>query len=279
MLGGVGRIDRGYTPLVRYVLSFVMCSCATVDIPDAGLDAGPVDGLVGGGLDATPTVADAARAEMGTPPVTCAPGARVGLCAVCGPDGTPVAAADDPECPPVDCSGRDGYERRDQGEVKVCVRLSYETAAGTCEGAGVCRTVNSPGACLGPTITEAARVEGECQTIGGCAAAAGPTEAPEPSGTPCGGGECDGVGTCEAIIVDGCEAFEGYTVCEGGLNPPYCDVDVVPPDGGHCGQACLEAANTRCLAAWRADEAPCAHGPEAGCLEVAPRLICRCAKP
>ncbi len=87
------------------------------------------------------------------------------------------------------------------------------------------------------------------------------------------------MGTCEAIIVDGCEAFEGYTVCEGELNPPYCDVDVVPPDGGHCGQACLEAANTRCLAAWRADEAPCAHGPEAGCLEVAPRLICRCAKP
>ncbi len=164
----------------------------------------------------------------------------------------------------------------------MCARSTYQPAPGNCADLGLCRGAADPGACAGPTVVEVARTE-VCQRIAGCNAATPPQVVLAAEGTPCDGGACNAEGECEVEVVEGCEAFEGLTVCATGAHEAdgtvYCQVDTSPPDGGNCIDVCREAANARCLLAWQPGAAICEQGAEAGCFDPGARLICRCARP
>ena len=266
---------------MRLILPLLLaCGCADgeLTVVDAATDGLTLD-AVSERTDGAPPRRDGSPPSP--PPASCTPGQRVSVCGVCDADGQPALAMDDPECAPVDCTALERYELRQEDPATVCVRLRYETAPGTCADLGVCRTPQSPGACAGPTPTETARVEAECETITGCAGPTPPSPVDAPAGTPCGGGTCDGAGECELEVVDGCENFAGYNVCESGVHvdgTPYCDLDVEPPDGGSCADACREASNVLCLLAWQIGDEICQQGMPVGCLDRGEHLLCRCAR-
>ncbi len=249
---------------------------------DGSLGDAETEGLVGmTGGDAGRSRVGMLDEDGGVPPPGCTPGAKVALCGVCGPNGTPEAAQRDDECPPFECAARDAYGIGEEGGTQICARSSYQDAVANCADIGLCYGAGDPEACRGPNVAEVARA-GVCQRIAGCDGETPPQVVLAPVGSPCEGGICNEDGVCEAEVVEGCEAFEGLTVCAAGVHgdgTPYCEVDVRPAPGGHCGVACREAANAHCLLAWQPGAAICEHGPEAGCFDPGERIICRCARP
>lgn len=268
-------------------LGLLLLGCAAADgelFGDVGAEGGLVGmtgGDAGGGPPPPPPMGDGGGPPP-PPPPGCAPGERVALCGVCAPDGTPQAVQNDDRSPAVDCAGRNAYEIRAEGAVQVCVRSTYQAAPGNCADLGLCRGPGEPGACAGPTVVEVARTE-VCQRIAGCNAATPPQVVLAPVDTPCEGGVCDAEGDCEVEVVEGCEAFEGLTVCATGTHEAtgqvYCEVDASPPEAGNCVDVCRDAANARCLLAWQRGAAVCEQAAEAGCFDVGERLVCRCARP
>lgn len=283
---GIRDWGRGGRPCqnggVRWLLILGLVGCAEGD--GLFLDAG--EGLVGttlqDGGDDSQRPLPMGDAVVPPPPPGCTPGAKVSLCGVCGPDGRPQAAMRDEDCPPIDCTTRNAYSITDDGGAQVCTRATYQNRAdANCADIGLCFAAADPGACVGPVMTEVARTE-VCQRITGCNAATPPQVVVAPEGTVCEGGVCNAQGECEVEVVEGCEAFEGITICGTGVHrdgTPYCDVDTRLEGGGNCIDVCRNAANVRCILAWQPGAAVCEQGGEAGCFDAGEHLLCRCARP
>ena len=215
------------------------------------------------------------------PPGPCQPGQSLGLCTLCGPDGAPVSAQDDPNCPPLDCESLDYYEAsRDEG-VFVCHKWVHRRPPSRCLAIETCRPAPDRLGCGEPTQVEVERAESECQSFEGCAGAERPTVVPAPAGTPCEGGICNPAGDCDDAPLDACGDFaDGAHICGFGTHVDgnrYCEL-AQSGEADTCVGVC-SARNGVCLLAWSNDACDRAEAQQVGCITPAPALTCRCATP
>ena len=64
---------------------------------------------------------------MSNLPESCTVGEELGLCAVCGPLLTPVMPANDPNCPPIDCSSLTQYQAMNvENDGRVCMQYRHD---------------------------------------------------------------------------------------------------------------------------------------------------------
>ena len=214
-------------------------------------------------------------------PATCAPGARLDLCSICGPEGQAQVADDDDACPPVDCAGLDAYERGVEGDDQVCWISRHRGAGGRCSAIGVCRGAGDPQFCADVVRAEVSRTQGPCQLVEGCTGSTPPTLVEAEFGTPCGEAlACNADGQCAPIEIDEqCEPFVDQRTCGSDVSwdgISYCTVSTEGTPNVHCMDYCSGMSGI-CLAAWiSTGPSPCNRSEEAGCLQVAERLLCGC---
>lgn len=212
--------------------------------------------------------------DCGGQPATCTPGQRVGLCEVCNACGQPDLAEDDDECPQLNCRNRATY----QLEGDRCVIIRPMLTAGRCLGPGSCRDPDDATACGETQRNTIQTLNEECTAFEGCEGQVGPEIVAAPNGTPCGPdgmGLCRG-GACDLEVGEECMAFGGQT-CEIGVHTDGNDFCQVAVEGAnHCVEVCVNGGGV-CLLAWSGPDG-CVTAQEIGCLDPAPRLICRCSR-
>lgn len=253
-----------------------------------GMIAPPVGGMPGAGGMPDPPVGgmppDPPVGGMGgMPPGDCMPGQRLGLCSVCGNDGSARNPGFDANCP-VDCAGFE-YTQVDAGDGTIVCTLTERAAMndmGPCQDLGVCE--DDPAVLCGEPNTQQMAQTMPCQIMDGCAGEDPPQVMPAPDGTACGDeGMCMG-GTCEEnnpcdISESPANAFAREFCGEGvdGANG-WCEWYVDGPgDRYSCIQFCLAVGMT-CMMAWNNDNFSCVHNNDPwGCDQRKDDQICRCA--
>jgi hypothetical protein len=262
------------------VVLALTAACAGAGKDSAGTTPGDADALVGntGGAQG-----DAgAGGVVPLPGPDCTPGAALGLCHVCTPDGRPGLPADDPACPPVDCAGFDTYERAEADGQIVCRRVAAAPLpeVGRCTGPGQCLFGGTAALCgaQGEAV-EIARADSACATMTACAGTEPPVVTPGPAGAPCNGvGTCRDDGTCSVSAT--CARFPGQIFCleESVEGAVQCEFYVATPDGSKttCAAFC-EGSGGCCVDAWpEAEDASCEHGGTSNCIDEHSDLVCRC---
>jgi hypothetical protein len=112
---------------------------------------GDADALVGntGGTGGDGPGASGLGGVVPLPGPDCIPGAALGLCHLCTPDGRPGLPADDPDCPEVNCAAFDAFERTEAEGQIVCRRVAAARLpeVGRCTGPGQCLGVATEALC------------------------------------------------------------------------------------------------------------------------------------
>lgn len=221
--------------------------------------------------------------DRGTPiPEDCAPGTRIGPCALCNLDGVPEMPENDANCAPIDCGGDEVYERVIQGDEQVCYVTRRTPLASICRALGECH--DDPAVYCGePTREEVDRfTPGPCISIAGCEGDLPPMVEELSPGTPCNGaGLCNVDGVC--TVDEACTRFftqQRSQLCTGGREPdgqPYCEFHV---EQGRttCNQFC-QSNNALCVRAWNnVDNQICAvdTGEPINCNNDLESYICHC---
>ena len=216
----------------------------------------------------------------GQPPEDCNAGARLGLCSVCGNDGTPRNPGFDAECP-IDCAGI-AYTQAPQPDGSVTCTLTERAAMVdmvACTGIGVCD--DNPARLCGEPLTQDFGTAGPCQIMEGCVGEDPPQVVPADDATPCGendAGLCAG-GTCE--IEDPCLTDNPYAqdFCGQGVDGVngWCEWYVNGPGNNDysCNDFCANIG-MQCLAVWNNIGVGCGHGDNWNCNERGDDQICRC---
>ena len=266
---------------VVVVAAAVAAGCATNANPDEPDAEARLDAI--SGVQPTPDTGlppPLPRLDSGTPapeqdaaPGGCIAGSPTGvLCEVCGPNGTPVLAADDPGCPAIDCTTLDRYALVDEDGVAVCYKDVHRDPARRCAGRGQCYVAPNQPACGDPDRVQVARADDVCHAFEGCVGATPGTLVEAPQGTPCDDGICTPGGVCDTALVDRCADFESDDpICAG--DPTYCEFAVVGPTT--CGVYCQEHHGI-CLPGGRLASAGCVTEGEVGCFDMGDALVCRC---
>lgn len=214
-------------------------------------------------------------------PPACEPFTRLGVCSICGPDGTPQAPETDAQCPPVECGPELTHEQVSENNEVVCYEIRQaNSGAGTCLDVGTCATAAD--VCGEPVRTEVARVaDGPCAELLGCAGPA-PPEVLERIGQPCNThGLCNVDGVCSSPAA--CADFDPQVAreyCGGGYEgaAPWCEFFVDPPGDASCNDVCA-AEGMICMAAWSEDNNSCRKGDGLACDRRANDFVCRCRAP
>ncbi len=261
---------------------------------------------VGTGNGAGDTLSGSTGGAVPLPGEDCEAGTVLGLCHVCTPDGRPGLPADDPACPPLDCSAFDVFERRDLGGVTHCTHRRAAPPAGfaRCTAPGQCVTVPTPQICVlappmaepdaGPRPVDADAgadagpaapdpdelvVDAACASLTGCAGASPPNLLLAPEGTRChGNGICDAAGRCS--VPAACGRFGEHPFCSAAEvgDQTECEFWVSTPDGTKttCRAFC-EGAGACCVDAWPdVEPESCVHAGASNCTDEHGDLICRC---
>jgi hypothetical protein len=252
-------------------------------MPVGGGGGMPVGGM--GGVGGMPPPVDMMPPD---PPVggqpDCMPGQRLGLCSVCGNDGSPRNPGFDPNCP-VDCAGF-AYEQVDQGDGTTICNLTERAAMndmGPCQGLGSCE--DDPAVLCGEPITQQIAQAGPCQAMEGCVGEEPAQVIQAPDGTPCGDGGMCVSGMCE--VDDPCD-ISGFPAAafapdfcgagQDGANA-WCEWYVDGPGNNDysCTQFCRDVG-MNCLAGWNNIDGnrACGQARAWGCNEQADDQICRC---
>lgn len=174
---------------------------------------------------------------------TCAPGARLGLCRICGEGGEEVAPAGDAECG-IECGDLDLYRR--DGAACVLTRHAPREGLGSCEGLGACRDAASDAWCAPTTPDGTGAVEDACNRVDGCLGDQPPAVTPLPGESCDGGGRCNADGAC--VPPPAC-AYDGQVLCGAGFDDagqPYCQFWI---EWTSCDDHCA-ALGLTCLQAW-----------------------------
>lgn len=307
-------MQRDWVAVVRFALVGLL-GCALVGLMGCAVgalseDAGPDDDAAISGVVSPPTAPPAPLPDLGggeggmggtggipiidmmpppdmpvggQPPENCMAGTRIGLCSICGNDGTPRNPGTDDQCP-IDCAGV-VYEQAEQPDGSVTCTLNERAAmvdTVSCTAVGVCDT--DPTRLCGEPLTQDFGTAGPCQVMGGCVGEEPPQIMVADDGTACGedgAGMCVG-GTCE--LDDPCaidNPFAGEFCGEGmdGVNG-WCEWYVNGPGNNDysCNDFC-GSIGMQCLAVWNNDGIGCRHGGGWDCGERGDDQICRCTYP
>jgi hypothetical protein len=180
--------------------------------------------------------------DLGTMGQQCLAGNRLGLCEECDLDGQPIAAQNDGNCPPIDCTATGQYEQVVEEESVVCYQNgSMARLPGNCIAVGQCATLVEY--CGENTRVEALRMPIDpCASMIGCQGNQAPTIQYQPIGASCNRtGSCEagpnGSARCSLQVPIFCRLGENPAArffCESGTEDTkqYCEYFVSPPNGG-----------------------------------------------
>lgn len=228
--------------------------------------------------------------DMGAPPPPdmmvidpngeCDPGTRIGPCALCDIDGTPVVPDEDPTCPDITCPEGEIYTRETEGEEDVCYVTRREAPGGDCIMLGQCHTDAST-YCGEPATEEVARVAvSACSAMAGCSGVTPPEVEGNTIGQDCNTyGICNVEGECTAPpeCADA-QLFNRSAYCQANTEPGqiWCQFHVEQGGPTTCNQFCA-SFDTICLQAWNnAGDQICVIGNNGNCGESWDSFICRC---
>lgn len=278
----------GGCPTIGDTLPFVPLGDGGADLlafepPDVGRPDATRDARPAARPDAR--LPDAAARDRGVPDRdvdggVCPPGTRLGPCAVCGPNGQPVAPDDDDACPEPDCSIYTYYEREEDGGYAQCWGEHWYPTAGRCRALGECHD-DPDEYCDDFVYALEAEVEpSACQTLEGCFENVPPVVVVEPEGTRCNDfGLCTAQGTCTANPACGGFVLPGesfYCDARDGARP-YCEFYLGAPMAIDCASFCGQHG-WRCEAAWNSMVGMCLHEDlPAACGQPFDSFVCRCA--
>tara|TARA_B100001093_G_scaffold515537_1_gene592087 strand:+ start:159 stop:1088 length:930 start_codon:yes stop_codon:yes gene_type:complete len=291
-------LSMRYLKFIALACSFIACTSATEDVFTDEELVGQIGNKDLGGM--------IALSDMGRFDTECVPGNRLGLCEQCGNDGIPEVAANDGNCPPIDCSATGQNQLVEEGDLTICYQNgSAPRLAGNCTEIGRCATLEEY--CGDPEQVPLLETRTDpCVEIVGCEGNLTPTREFKAIGSPCNGrGSCEADGNggarCSIQLPSACRFDEANSpvrfFCESGqqdgTNRTFCEYFVAPPNGGRtrcvdfCAMLGLESCQAGQSCCWNnANMNDCAKlegitcggepcmSPQ-GCTD----MICRCIIP